>query len=77
MNTKLRQKAKHNFEKDFLKLMNHAVFEKAMKNVRKHRDNKLVTAEKRRNYVVSEPNYQTTKFFTENFLAIEMKKTKH
>ena len=57
--------------------MNNAVFEKAMKNVRKHRDNKLVTAEKRRSYVVSEPNYQTTKFFTENFLAIEMKKTKH
>ena len=77
MNTKLRQKAKHNFEKDFLKLMNNAVFGKAMKNVRKHRDNKFVIAEKRRNYVVSEPNYQTTKFFTENFLAIEMKKTKH
>ena len=69
MNTKQRQKAKHNFEKDFLKLMNNAVFGKAMKNVRKHRDNKLVTAEKRRNYVVSEPNYQTTKFFYRKFFS--------
>ena len=69
MNTKQRQKAKHNFEKDFLKLMNNAVFGKAMKNVRKHRDNKFVTAEKRRNYVVSEPNYQTTKFFYRKFFS--------
>ena len=47
---------------------------KTMENVRKHRDVKLVTTERRRNYLVSEPNYQTTKFFTENLLAIEMKK---
>ena len=46
-----------------------------MENVRKHRDIKLVTTERRRNYLVSEPNYHTTKFFTENLLAIEMKKT--
>ena len=45
-----------------------------MENVRKHRDNKLVTREKRGNYLVSEPNYRTTKFFKENLLAIEMKK---
>ena len=55
--------------------MNNAVFGKAMKNVRKHRDIKLVATERRRNYLVSEPNYHTTKFFTENLLAIEMKKT--
>ena len=46
-----------------------------MKNVRKHRDIKLVTTERRRNYYVSEPKYHTTKFFTENLLAIEMNKT--
>ena len=47
-----------------------------MENVRKHRDIKLVTTERRRNYLVSEPNYHTTRFFTENLLAIEMKKKK-
>ena len=48
--------------------MNNAVFGKAMKNVRIHRDFKLVTTERRRNYLVSEPNYHTTTFFTENLL---------
>ena len=47
-----------------------------MKNVRKYRDIKLVTTERRRNYLVSEPNYHTTKFLTENLLAIEMRKKK-
>ena len=46
--------------------MNNAVFGKTMKNMRKDRDNKLVTAERRKNYFVLEPNYHTTKFFTEN-----------
>ena len=45
-----------------------------LENVRKHRDIKLVTTERRRNYLVSEPNYHTTKFFTEHVLAIELKK---
>ena len=54
--------------------MNNAVFGKTMENVRKHRDIKLVTTERRRNYLVSEPNYHTTKFFTENVLATEIKK---
>ena len=75
MNTDLRKKAKNDFEKDFFKLMNNAVFGKTMENVRKHRDIKLVTTERRRNYLVSEPNYHTTKFFTSKLLAIEMRKS--
>ena len=55
--------------------MNNAVFGKTMENVKKHRDIKLVTTDKRRNKLVSEPNYHTTKWFPENLLAIEMKKT--
>ena len=54
--------------------MNNAVFGKTMENVRKHRDIKSVTKERRRHYLVSEPNYQTTKFFIEHLLAIEMNK---
>ena len=46
-----------------------------MENVRKHRDIKLVTTDKRRNQLVSEPNYHTTNWFSENLLAIEMRKT--
>ena len=45
-----------------------------MDNVRKHRHIKLVTTERRRNYLVSEPNYHTTKLFTEDLLAIEIKR---
>ena len=74
MNTKLRKDATNNFEKDFFKLKNNAVFGKTMENVRKHRDIKLVTTDKRRNQLVSEPNYHTTKYFSENLMAIEMKK---
>ena len=76
MNTELRKKEKNDFEKDFYKLMDNAVFGKTMENVRKHRDIKLVTTDKRRNQLVSEPNYHTKKWFSEKLLAIEMKKTK-
>ena len=51
------KKVKNDFEKDFFKLMNNAVFWKTMDNIRKHREIKLVTTERRRNYLVSEPNY--------------------
>ena len=74
MNTKLRQKVNNNFEKDFFKPRNNAVFGKTMENVRKYRNVKLVTTERKRNYLVSESNYHTTKTFTENVLAMEMRK---
>ena len=47
-----------------------------MENVRKDRDIKLVTTDKRRNQLASEPNYHTTKYFPGNLMAIEMKKIK-
>ena len=76
MNTELRKQVRNDFEKDFFKLMNNSVFGKTMENVRKHRDIKLVTTDKRRNQLVSEPNYHTKKWFSGNLLAIEMKKIK-
>ena len=71
MNTKLRTDAKNDFEKNFSKPMNNAVFRKAMENVRKHRYIKLVTTDRRRNQLASEPNYHTIKYFSENLMAIE------
>ena len=54
--------------------MNYAVFGKTIKNVRKNRNVKLVVTNKKRNYLVSEPNYHTTKWFSEDLLVIKMKK---
>ena len=76
LNTKLGKKAKNFFEKDLFKLMNNAVYKKTMENVKKHRDIKLVTTDKRRNQLPSEPNYHAVKYFSEKFMAIEMKKQK-
>ena len=76
MNTKLRAKSKNDFEKDFLKLMDNTDFRKTMENVRKHRNIKLITTDKRRNRLASEPNYHIPKYFSENLLGIEIKKTK-
>ena len=74
--TKLRTEAKNDFEKDLFKLMSNSVFGKTMENVRKYRDIKVVTTDNRRNRLVSEPNYHTAKYFSEDLLAIEMKKIK-
>ena len=74
MNTKLRKEEKNEFEKGFFKLMNNAVFEKTMENVRNYRDIKIVKTNEKKSKLVSEPNYHTTKHFLENLLAIEMKK---
>ena len=76
INTELRKKATNDFEKDFFKLMNNAVFGKTMENVRKHRDIKLVKTDCKRNKLMSEPNYHTTKLIEENLSIIEMKKVK-
>ena len=56
--------------------MNNSVFGKTIENVRKHRDIKLVKTDVKRNKLVSEPDYYTTKRFSENLLAIKMKKNK-
>ena len=56
--------------------MNKEVFGKPIENVRKIRDSKLVTRKRINYYLVSEPNYHSTRFFTEYLLAIEMKKKK-
>ena len=76
MNTELRKKASNDFEKDFFKLMNNAVFGKTMENVRKHLDIKLVKTDHKRNKLVSEPNYHTMKLISENLSTTEMKKVK-
>ena len=76
MNTELRKIAKNDFEKNFFKLMNDAVFGKTMENVRKHRDIKLVTTDKKRSKLVSEPNYHTINLISENLSIIEMRRTK-
>ena len=75
-NTELRKKATNDFEKDFFKLMNNAVFGKTMENVRKHRDIKLVKTDKKGNKLVSEPNFHTMKLIDNNLAIIEMRKVK-
>ena len=74
MNTELRKLAKNDFEKDLFKLMNNSVFGKTMENIRKHRDIKLVTTDRKRSKLVSEPNYHTINLISEDLSIIEMKK---
>ena len=76
MNTELRKLAKDDFEKDLFKLMNNAVSGKTMGNIRKHRNIKLVTTDKKRNKLVSESNYHTINYISEDLSIIEMNKTK-
>ena len=76
MNTKLRTEAKNDFEKDFFKRMNNAVFGAKMQNVGKHNNIKSLTTYKRRNHLASESNYHTEKYFLEDLMAIEIKQNK-
>ena len=76
MNIELKKDAKNDFEKDLFKLMNNSVFGKTMENIRKHRDIKLVTTDKKRSKLVSEPNNHTINLISEDLSIIEMKNTK-
>ena len=76
VNTELSKKATNDFQKNFFKLMNNAVFGKTMENVRKNRDIKLVKTDKKRNKLVSEPNFHTMKLIDNNLAITEMRKVK-
>ena len=76
MNTELRKLAKDDFEKDLFKLMKNAVFGKTMESIRKHKDIKLVTTDNKRSNLVSEPNYHTINYISEDLSIIDMNKTK-
>ena len=73
MNTNLRAKAKNEFEKDFFKLMNNAVFGKTMENIRKHVNIKLVNNKKQAKMLAAKPNFERCTIFDENFIVIHMK----
>ena len=70
VNTRLITGTKNDFEKDFFKLVKNIVFDKATENVRKQMCNN------KKSYLVSEPNYHTTKWFLKNLLAIKRNRTK-
>ena len=72
LNAELR---KNESDKDFFKLMTNSVLGKTMENVRNYRDIKLASTNKRRIQLVSKPNYNSTKYFSEDLVAIEMNKT--
>ena len=76
LNTKLRTEAKNEFEKNFFKLMNNSVFGKTMENIRNRVDVKLVNDKKRAEKLSAKPNYKHCNIFSEDLVAIHMKKTK-
>ena len=76
LNTKLRTEAKSEFEKDFFKLMNNAVFGKTMENIRNRVDIKLVNNEKQAEKLSAKPYFKHCNIFSEDLVAIHMKKTK-
>ena len=76
VNTKFRKEAENHFEKDFFKLMSYSGFGETMENVRKHRDIKLVTTDKRRNLNFQNLIIIQQNGFPEGLLAIKMNKIK-
>ena len=75
-NTKLRAKAKSEFEKDFFKLMNNSVFGKTMENIRNRVDVQLVTSEAKASKLTAKPNYGRLTIFDKNLIAVHMRKIK-
>ena len=75
-NTQLRTKATNDFEKDFFKLMNNAIFGKTMENIRKHRNIKLVTSRELYLHTAMKPNFKSGILFGENLMSCEMGKIK-
>ena len=75
-NTQLRTQATNDFEKDFFKLMNIAVFRKTMENIRKHRNIKLVTNRESYLKTVMKPNLKSGVLFGENLMGCEMGRSK-
>ena len=76
LNTELRTKAKNDFEKDFFKLLNNAVFGKTMENIEKRVNVKLVTTREKAMKLSSDPNFESFTIFDENLIAIHMKREK-
>ena len=76
LNTDLRTVAKNEFEKDFFKLMNNSVFGKTMENIRNRVDIKLVNDKKQAEKLSAKPNFNHCNIFSEDLVAIHMKKTK-
>ena len=76
-NTGLRKRAKNEFEKDFFKLMNNSVFGKMIENVRKRGEIKLIVTEERRKKLVSEPNYAWCTTFSDDLMAIEIRRSNY
>ena len=74
MNTELRMNAKNEFEKDYFKSKDNAPYGKTMENIRKHRDIRLVTNDKKCSKLAPEPNFHTTKHISEDLLIMKMTK---
>ena len=75
-NTQLRTKATNDFEKDFFKFMNNAVFGKTMENIRRHRNIKLITNEEKYLKTVMKPIFKSGVLLGENLMGCEMGKIK-
>ncbi|XP_047513543.1 uncharacterized protein LOC125055226 isoform X3 [Pieris napi] len=82
LNTQLRTKANSEFEKDFYKLMNNAVFGKTMENIEKRVNVKLLTHWENNGKVlgardlVAQPHFHSLSVFSENLVAVQLNKTK-